>query len=445
MIFRLNSRGRIVAILATDNHQDLSLLRGFDFVSLVEDDDRALALTLLSTKDDRGDTHSAILRLKLSMDGSSRYKITSFRDNDLFLLADAIDVDDSVALDNFTPLRSSPSPDSSQSQSVQNALDSSKQKTRLLFDKLPLALFVVSSKGLIEAGNAVACEMFQYNAKQLAALPISELLREINSELHLVDFLKRMIGRTCRISGRRCDGDIFPAEIHTQFLDDSGELLLLSIFDISKQEELERFRSELQRVLRHDIRGPLTSIRLFLDTIKKGLYRTKSSERLEERATLMYSEATKLVERTSGLLAMDKLDTDPATYEWANVAIPEFVRECLTELSSYEGKIELNRPIPERQILSDSARLKRAFCNLLKLMIDSSSDGGFEKVSLTFEVEERELRFVVTGGGNLEHLAEDLQLSLAMSRALIEACGGSVESSSPAQANSRISIVFMTE
>ncbi|MDZ4832255.1 MAG: PAS domain-containing protein [Candidatus Melainabacteria bacterium] len=446
MIFRLNSRGRIVAILATGNDQDLSLLRGFDFVSLVEDEDRAQALGLLSAKGDREEALSAVVRLKLSMSGSARYRVTAFRDRDLFLVVDPIDV-------------TSGSPEVERGEAVHKLLwavepakdivdadseylDDTKKKTRLLFDKLPLALFVVSKNGMIEGANGVACEMFGYDAKQLALVSITSLLTQSSAEFELTEFLRRMIGRTFRVVGTRRDDANFPAEVHTQFLDDSGDLLLLSVFDISEQEALERFRSEFQRVLRHDIRGPLTSVVLFLDTVKKGLYRSKPSERLEERALLMSSEASKLVARISGLLEMENLNADPATYEWAQVAVSELVRDCLAEVSAVDGDAALaGDAVQDRQVFTDPVRLKRALCDLLKLMAENSA----EKISLSVTDEPHRVTIWIAGNLLLKQTRERIMLKLSMTEAVIEACGGEFDFIESENGTSKIVIAFRTD
>ncbi|MBX9696315.1 MAG: PAS domain S-box protein, partial [Cyanobacteria bacterium] len=347
--------------------------------------------------------------------GTSTYQIIVFKDRDIFLSA--------------TPLES-PRPASgnmkAQEEVQKNSLDRSKQKIRQLFDKLPLALFVVSKAGLIEGGNAVACEILGYTPKQLASILINDLFQPVSSELELIDFLSRMIGRTCRVTGTRASGAKFPAEIQAQFFDDAGELLVLSVFDISKQEELERFRSELQRTLRHDIRAPLTSIRLFLDTLKKGFYRTKTAERLEERATLMFDEAAKLVALTNDLMHMNRLDTDPASYNWTETSISDLIHGCLQHDRSFAEKITVcNSAPPDSQILTDAERLKGALCDLLKITIELSES----LVTLSIYQGAKYLTMVLSAknmrlGQFDEPTENDAFFNFSMARAVIESCGG---------------------
>ncbi len=421
LIFRLNSRGKIIAVLATDGTLDLSLLRGFDFISLVEDEDRPSALALISTSDGQLQTEPVELRLKLSTLGSSRYRITASKDKDLFLLA---------------------APMEAQSESTKGEIDTSKQRARLLFDKLPLALLVVSQSGMIEAGNTVACTMFDYSATSLSSVSIEQLLKLDSTELQLIEFLKRMIGRSFHATGRKSNSDAFPVEVHSQFLDNSGEVLLLSVFDISKQEELERFKRDLLKVLRHGIRGPLTSLRLFLGTLKKGFYRTKSAEKLEERATLMFDETSKLIQLTSNLLAFEKLDSDPASYDWTIVSVPELIQECRSEISANFTADWSAREVPAVSIFSNAERLKKALCDLLSAVSISSA----QQVSISMEAQSTKLTICVSGSLPPESHdsaeTDEALLNLNMARAIIEACGGEVEIVRSRNGEDKILIAF---
>lgn len=406
MIFRLNSRGKIIAILATDGTLDLSLLRGFDFISLVEDQDRPSALALLSTSDGQLQTEPVELRLKISTVGSSKYRITASKDKDLFLLA---------------------APVEAQSESAKGEVDSSKQRARLLFDKLPLALLVVSQTGVIEAANTVACTMFDYSATSFSSVSIDQLLKLDNTELRLIEFLKRMIGRSFHATGIKSKSDAFPVEVHSQFLDNSGEVLLLSVFDISKQEELERFKRDLLKVLRHGIRGPLTSLRLFLGTLKKGFYRTKSAEKLEERASLMFDETSKLIQLTSNLLAFEKLDSDPASYDWTIISVPELIEACRSDFSANFTADWSDRQVPAVSIFSNAERLKKAFCDLLTAV----ATGSEQMISISMEAQSPKLTISIRGSLPPESQdsaeTDEALLNLNMARAIIEACGGEVE------------------
>ncbi len=464
MIFRLNSRGKIIAILASDAGLNFSLLRGFDFISLVEDEDRPLALSLISTTaEGRLQTDPVELRLKLSTVGSSRFRVIASRDKDLFLLALPLDslgeidgsnernvskqreTDDSDELSackqgepgdryefNAFERREPDSRDgfiaSKQPEIDSNdELDSSKQRARLLFDKLPLALLVVARSGIIQAGNTVACKMFDYSATQLATVSLEQLLKHDNTELELNDFLKRMIGRSFHTAGIRANNESFPVEVHSQFLDDNGDVLLLSIFDISKQEELERFKRDLLKVLRHGVRGPMTSLRLFLGTLKKGFYRTKSAERLEARAQLMFDETSKLIQLTSDLLAFEKLDSDPASYDWTIISVPNFIRDCINQLPAGVNISWSESEIPKASILSNADRLKKAICD----MICAVAVGSAEPLRLSFDAQMSRLTICICASLPEESQdsaeTDEALLNLSIARVLIEACGGEVE------------------
>ncbi len=427
MIFRLNNRGKILAILNSSTEQDLSLLRGFDFVSLVEDDDRPLALALISGDQPSTESGPVDLRLKLSTAGSSSFRITASKDTDVFLLAIPLDADhDEKTVDN-------------------SSLDYSKQRARRLFDRLPLALLVVSDSGSIQAGNEVACQMFEFNANQLGALSIDRLVNPETSEIQLIDFLKRMIGRTFRARGLKQSGESFTVEVHAQFLDDSSEILLLSVFDISKQEELEGFKREILRVLRHGVRGPLTNLRLFLGTVIKGLYRTRTIEALEERATMMFDETSKLIELTSKLLAFENLDTEVVNIDWTIISVPELILDCMTEVSAHANIDFRYEELPNRSIMSTEAPLKKAICDLLSTMASTTQ----QRVTVEFELHPNRLAIVVSSKLASDQTSpvekDEALLSLTLYRAILEACGAEVEIGKNDDSTAKVHINFITD
>jgi PAS domain S-box-containing protein len=144
-----------------------------------------------------------------------------------------------------------------------------------LLEAAPDAMVCVDRDGRIVLVNAEAERLFGYRREELAGQPVEILVPEAARAGHralragyAADPQPRQMGARTALSGRRCDGSTFPAEIALSAMDtDEGMLVAAAVRDVTRQrqarDELERANRDLESFacsMVHDLRTPLRSL-----------------------------------------------------------------------------------------------------------------------------------------------------------------------------------------
>ena len=120
----------------------------------------------------------------------------------------------------------------SDSDSGSSEIRKAKDRMRLLFDSLPVALFVVSREGLVEAVNPTAVSMFAYSKEELSAVSFTDLLdsSEQRSQMSFMKFITESLGTMCRLTGVKKGRETFSdRSLCAAFGSFEAKLLLFSI------------------------------------------------------------------------------------------------------------------------------------------------------------------------------------------------------------------------
>ncbi|HOV79986.1 MAG TPA: ATP-binding protein [Bacillota bacterium] len=154
--------------------------------------------------------------------------------------------------------------------------------------------------------------------------------------------------------------------------------LIINILE-QKVKQAERLASlgRAAAIIAHEVKNPLTSMRLSLYSIEK-----KSSWKMDFHDDLeIIKEAMDRVSRTMEDLLHFSTDTNLMIKE---VDINELLREVVSEFKKQHKdnliiETSLNKPIPS--VLADSEKMKGVFRNLIANAISATSNGGAIRVT----------------------------------------------------------------
>lgn len=156
--------------------------------------------------------------------------------------------------------------------------------------------------------------------------------------------------------------------------------LIINVLE-QKVKQAERLASlgRAAAIIAHEVKNPLTSMRLSLYSIEK-----KSSWRLDFNEDLkIMKEAMDRVSRTMEDLLHFSTDTKIMLKE---VQINELLKEIIQEYTMQQKdnliiETSLNKPVP--LVLADSEKMKEVFRNLISNAIAATSNGGTIRVTST--------------------------------------------------------------
>ncbi len=136
---------------------------------------------------------------------------------------------------------------------------------------------------------------------------------------------------------------------------------------IAKEQNLSQLQTDFVSKVSHELKTPLTSIRLFVDTLK--LKRTQNPAQVDECLDLLARETERLTERIDQLLEWGRMEAGRKTYDLQSDAIDEVVREAISHFAPVQlqgdAALELEVAADLPHALVDRGAFVAAILNLL--------------------------------------------------------------------------------
>ena len=229
----------------------------------------------------------------------------------------------------------------------------------------------------------------------------------------------------------------------------SAGLLVLVLYQLHRQQELVRLRSEFVSGVSHELRTPLAQIRLLAELLRLG--KIPSEERRERSLRIIDQEARRLTFLVESILSFSALDRDKVVPTMTDVAaeIEEIVTgfEPLANIHGVRLETVLERGLVANV---DRAAMRQMLLNLLDNAVRYGPDG--QTVKVTTESQNGTWRLTVEDQGKgiptpererifepYYRLNRDARgekggsgIGLAVVRGLVEKHGGRVTVGSPA-------------
>lgn len=258
-----------------------------------------------------------------------------------------------------------------------------KDQVRLaeLINNVPIGMLVVTRYGLVEMVNATFRERFGYRSGQIVGKPVERLLTGFDwKSLSLQDLFKK---KSPTIHAEVLNGENRPISVEIDFstvLMPEGRRLLVSIQDVTERRQLERMKADFVATVTHDLKTPLTSIRLFHQLLAKQNVRElfpngefDASQRSIDRLLQMVDDLLDLERIAARKLQLHLVSINPRE------AIDEAV-ETVLPLANNKN-VTLTTHVVDTECVADRARIVQVLINLLSNAIKFSNTG--ESVTIT--------------------------------------------------------------
>jgi PAS domain S-box-containing protein len=312
----------------------------------------------------------------------------------------------------------------------------------LIVDASPDALCCLDVDLNIKSLNNSLCSFLGYIPEELVDLPFTKLVLPDDLERFTQACIQAKANEPVerldlRVSGR-----------HSQAIDlrltvdwsGSNELYFIRAQDVSYEKRLERARSEYISTISHDIKIPLTSVLLSLESLTHG---DKPVNKQRDTLLRVESGIENLIGLIDELLEYEKSATSgrlPLRY--SSAVLSELVDDAVESVAAQaEAKgIQLELEGGDISVQLDKSKIERVIVNLLSNAIKFTPPGGRVRVSTARVNDMVEIKVLDNGPGipqQYKHLiferyeripdTQDVEgsgLGLAICKAIVEAHRG---------------------
>jgi signal transduction histidine kinase len=237
--------------------------------------------------------------------------------------------------------------------------------------------------------------------------------------------------------------------------------VVLVVRDISRERRLSRLRADFVANVTHELKTPLTSIRMFAETLQLG--RAASDSERQESLDVIVGETERLTRLINTVLDFSKIERGQKEYRMGDVDVSEVVHSALKTLKySLEDKgFTLEADIePGVRATADADALEQAILNLVDNAVKYSGQAKWVRIALWSrdhavflrvsdrgigipEADERRIfdKFYRSRAAN-DGDAGGAGLGLTVVQHIVDAHGGRIEVESKVGEGSRFTIVL---
>jgi two-component system phosphate regulon sensor histidine kinase PhoR len=176
-----------------------------------------------------------------------------------------------------------------------------------------------------------------------------------------------------------------------------------TVLYVRRGTSLARLQAEFVQKVSHDLRTPLTSIRMFVETLQGG--RLTDPERVRECLEVLSQETGRLTAMVERLLKWARMEAGKRTYLVQAVSVSTLIETALQGLEAQvllhpvDGELfiekELSTPTPLVEVDADA--MSEALLNLLQNAVRYT--GRSKKIKMSCQAQEREVIISVSDNG----------------------------------------------
>jgi PAS domain S-box-containing protein len=308
------------------------------------------------------------------------------------------------------------------------------RELRAILDTATDGVLILDGNGRVLSGNRSAQALFGYDAGELEALSLSDLLVP-ESHRPVLEHLERLarrdgvdsLGAGCQAIGRVRQGGLVPLHITIGRIE-NGEKLCAVMRDVTawkrSEDELINARiaaekastakSEFLAKISHEIRTPLNAIIGFSEVMMEERFGPVGSERYRQYLKDIHASGGHLISLLNDLLDLSKIEAGKLELTFVSVNLNDLVQQCVAIMQQQANRerviirTALHDNLP--QIVADARAMRQIMLNLLSNSIKFTGAGGQVIIS-TAQTDDHEvvLRVRDTGSGMSE---KELQIAL---------------------------------
>lgn len=289
-----------------------------------------------------------------------------------------------------------------------NALQSSEDRLRTVFESVADGILVYDDKGFVRAYNTACEDIFVRPRASVIGKPLLHLIsppghRAFHNGLPHDGLIETI--------GLRPDGSEFDMEMSLSEMPLKGEHQTIAIVrDVTERKRVESLKSEFISVVSHELRTPITSIQGALGLILGGVTGSVPKN-VRDMIDMCKRNSDRLLALINDILDMDKISSGNMAFNFEPSTAQGILDDAVGLNASYAEAHQVSfrsQCTTDAKVLIDADRIQQVLSNLLSNASKFSEPG--DVIILSAEQTGSVIRFAVTdtGPGIPDHYADKI-------------------------------------
>ncbi len=259
-------------------------------------------------------------------------------------------------------------------------LKESEERYHILFDISPFGI-IVHNDGIINLVNKRGTLLFGYiNENELVGRNLFDFLL-INDEKPYItknDVNELIVNSSLQTKLKQPNNKLVDVAVYSEYFDYKNEILVLSlIVDITERKKLENLRRDVEHIMRHNLKTPLTSVLGYAEL----LLQEPLEQEIKQDIKNISESGKKMLDIINSSLDLLKMEEGTYKLKYELVDINEIINRLQGEFKTllkdkslkFQVSIEkLHSDSNQVIIIGDETQLYSLFENLLKNAIEAS-------------------------------------------------------------------------
>jgi two-component system, OmpR family, phosphate regulon sensor histidine kinase PhoR len=250
---------------------------------------------------------------------------------------------------------------------------------KILVAALSDAALVVNARSTVIAANDLSIETM---AASLEGAPIALFLRSPDVLAALANTLESAAHHVVKLIVHSAIQRVLDVYISPLGRDGDGPLALIILRDRTREEQIERMRTDFVANASHELRTPLTTLSGFIETMQGAA--SKDEKARSEFLKLMKTQAERMSGLIDDLLSLSRIELDEHVVPSSNVNLSVVIKQTQDLLSPLvaETGVFLDVQVPDQLLVrGDSNQLAQVVHNLIENAIKYAGSGKSIAVS----------------------------------------------------------------
>jgi PAS domain S-box-containing protein len=325
------------------------------------------------------------------------------------------------------------------------------QTTQNAINSLPDAVAILSPDGHVEMANTAAQRLFglrpEAHVSELRADWLAKLYRETSTDLKPID--PRGYESAMQVLDEG-GGERFFLPHAVPILDEDDRQLLgvtVVLADVTNLRRLDEMKSGMLSVVSHELKTPLTSIRMGVHLLLEERIGSLTSQQ-NDLLVAVRDDSDRLNQIVENLLDMGRIEAGRALMDLRPERPETVVNDAVERWKTayHDRGVELSTDVPAEvpAVTVDHNRIEHVFSNLLSNALKYTAPGGLVRIWAEPIADDHAVRFNVQDNGagiSAEHLPRIFErffrvpgqsgssgagLGLAIAKEIVEAHGGRI-------------------